>query len=237
VIVIMNEAEFDKFAKEYKKIHQGVVGASGEDVEFFSEYKVRDTVQCIKKYGLPENLSILDFGSGIGGSVPYFLKYLPQCQLTCLDVSSKSLKIGSVRFKGKARFAHFDGQQIPLDKDTFHAVFTACVFHHIPTVSHEKLVKEIHRILKPGGIFIAFEHNPYNFLTVRAVDACPFDENAILIRGRDFRRLLQKTGFVSDMPRYRIFFPRPLKMLRFFERFMNWIPLGAQYYVIAQKSV
>lgn len=232
----MDEAEFDKFAKEYRELHQGVIGASGESVEFFAEYKVIDTVERIKEYGLPQNLSILDFGSGIGGSVPYFLKHLPQCQLTCLDVSRKSLDIGTGRFKGKARFVHFDGQRIPLDDNSFHAVFTACVFHHIPHESHEKLVKEIRRILQPGGIFIAFEHNPYNFLTVRAVDACPFDENAVLIHGRNFRSLLQKTGFVGGVLRYRIFFPGSLKVLRPMERFMTWIPLGAQYYVSAQKS-
>jgi ubiquinone/menaquinone biosynthesis C-methylase UbiE len=232
----MDEAEFDKFAKEYKELHQGVIGASGESVEFFAEYKVRDTVACIKEHALPPNLSILDFGSGIGGSVPYFLKYLPQCQLTCLDVSRKSLDIGTGRFKGKARFIHFDGQQIPLDDNSFHAVFTACVFHHIPHDAHEKLLKEIRRILKPGGIFIAFEHNPNNFLTVRVVNACPFDENAVLIRGKNFRRLLQKTGFKQDILRYRLFFPGPLRALRPLERFMTWIPFGAQYYVSAQKS-
>lgn len=232
----MDEAEFDKFAKEYKELHQGVIGASGESVEFFAEYKVKDTVALIKEYGLPSNLSILDFGSGIGGSVPYFLKYLPQGQLTCLDVSRKSLDIGTGRFKGKARFIHFDGQRIPLDDNTFHAVFTACVFHHIPHAEHERLLTEIRRILKPGGIFIAFEHNPSNFLTVKAVNACAFDENAVLIRGRNFRRLLHKNGFERDILRYRIFFPGPFRVLRPLERFMTRIPFGAQYYVCAQKS-
>ena len=233
---ILDKAEFDKFADEYKELYQDVIGVSGEDVEFFADYKVKDTAQLIREYGLPADLSILDFGSGIGGSVPFFLKHLPLCQLTCLDVSRKSLEICAKRYKGKARFVGLSGEKIPLEDNSFHVVFTACVFHHISPGSHQVLVEEIRRILKPGGIFIAFEHNPYNYLTVRAVNACSFDENAILIRGKNFRRLLRRSGLVNDKLHYRIFFPGPLGFLRPLEKLMRWLPLGAQYYV-DRKSV
>jgi ubiquinone/menaquinone biosynthesis C-methylase UbiE len=233
----MDEAEFDKFAKEYRSLHQGVIGASGESVDFFAEYKVKDAAQNIEAYGFPQDLSILDFGSGIGGSVPHFLKHLPEGRLTCLDVSRKSLKIATERFQEYARFVHFDGNRIPFDENSFHVVFTACVFHHIPHSSHQAYVQEICRVLKPGGIFIAFEHNPYNFLTVKAVDTCPFDDNAVLIRGKTFQSLLGKCGLVNNKLRYRIFFPGPLRLFRPLEKLMTWIPLGAQYYVSAQKPI
>jgi hypothetical protein len=35
--------------------------------------------------------------------------------------------------------------------------------------------------------------------------------------------------------RYRVFFPRFLRALRNLERWMTWLPLGAQYYVLAVK--
>lgn len=231
----MDEAEFDKFADEYKQRTEDVLGASGEDADFFAEYKVKDTARIIKAYDLPEDIRILDFGSGIGESVPFFLKHMSSSRLTCIDVSEKSLKIGSERFKGKVDFIHFDGKKIPFKNASFDVVFTACVFHHIPPEAHQSLIHEIHRILKPGGIFIAFEHNPYNFLTVRAVYACSYDENAILIRAADFRDKLCSSGLVNEKLHYRIFFPRRLRLLRPLEKVMCWLPLGAQYYVCAQK--
>lgn len=232
----MNEEEFDKIAEEYSSLTQKVLGVSGESTEFFAEYKVKDTLEAVANLKYPSDLEILDFGSGVGGAVPYFLKYFPSCQLTCLDVSRKSLEIAANRFEKKACFKHFNGQKIPSPNDTFHIVFTACVFHHIPDKSHKSLLHEIHRVLKPGGIFIAFEHNPYNFLTVKAVDACPFDENAVLIKGSTFKRKIVSVGFLDEKLKYRIFFPSQLKQLRFLEKYMTWIPLGAQYYVYGQKS-
>ncbi|MCF6262300.1 MAG: class I SAM-dependent methyltransferase [Xanthomonadales bacterium] len=231
----MEEAEFDKFADEYNELYQSVLGPSGESAEFFAEYKIKDTVQLINKYKYPANLSILDFGAGIGTSVPYFLKHLPDCKLTCLDVSRKSLDIGASKFSKRAKFLHFDGKKIPLPDNTFDVVFTACVFHHIPPEAHESLISEIYRILKPGGIFVAFEHNPKNFLTVRAVNACSFDENAILIQGKAFRSLLNNAGMRNEQLHYRIFFPGFLRLLRPLESYLKWLPLGAQYYVYAEK--
>ena len=231
----MDEAEFDKFADEYKELHRGVIKASGESDEFFAEYKIQDVAKIIQEKGYPDDLNVLDFGAGVGNSVPYFLKYLPKSQLVCLDVSRKSLEIGSAKYKNAAEFVHFDGRHIPKPDNTYHLVFTACVFHHIPHDLHGLLAKEILRILKPGGIFIVFEHNPFNPLTVKAVNDCPFDENAVLIRGRDMYNLLTTSGFVCDKPCYRIFFPGQLRVFRPLEKFLKWLPIGAQYYVSAQK--
>jgi len=194
----MNETEFDKFAEEYKALHQSVLGASGEDTEFFADYKVKDTATLVEACDYPEELAIMDFGSGTGGSVSFFLKYFPKCQLTCLDVSRKSLEMGKERHEEKVEFTHFDGEKIPFEDNTYHVVFAACVFHHIPVKLHRRLIKDIQRILKPGGMFIVFEHNPHNFITVKAVNACSFDENAILIPGSQFRSLLSKNGWVDS---------------------------------------
>jgi hypothetical protein len=85
-----------------------------------------------------------------------------------------------------------------------------------------------------GGMACVFEHNPFNPLTVHAVDTCPFDEHACLIRAKVMRRRFADAGFAGHT-RYRIFFPHLLGFLRPLERFMTWLPLGAQYYIVASK--
>jgi SAM-dependent methyltransferase len=232
----MDEAEFDKFADEYRAMHSRSIFASGEGPDYFAEYKIRDLAELLRTRGIgTDDLAILDFGAGIGNSVPFIRKYFQRIQLTCLDVSEASLAFGAARFPGLARFAKFDGSSIPYESNSQDVVLAACVFHHIPHEEHVGLFREIFRVLKPAGCAFIFEHNPYNPLTVRAVKDCPFDQNARLIAATTMRERLEKAGFGPVCIRYRVFFPRMLRAFRPLERWMTWLPLGAQYFAAATK--
>jgi SAM-dependent methyltransferase len=111
----------------------------------------------------------------------------------------------------------------------------SCVFHHIPETEHVALLAEIRRVLRPRGLLFVFEHNPLNPLTRRAVDTCPFDENAVLIRAPKMRGRMLDAAFADARINYRIFFPHALRALRGLEPSLTWLPLGAQYYVRASK--
>lgn len=231
----MSRAEFDRFADNYKEIHLKAISPFGEKDDFFAEYKIQDVVRVAQEKNFPCDMSILDFGAGVGSSVPFFLKCFPEARLTCLDVSQKSLDAAREKYQGAAEFLHFDGTHIPSPDHSFRLIFSACVFHHIPPDLHLAVLGEIFRVLEPGGIFIIFEHNPRNPFTVRVVASCPLDANAVLIKGEDLRDLLKRTGFKEDCLRYRLFFPNFLRFFRPLEQFLTWAPIGAQYYVYAQK--
>ena len=234
----MDEAEFDKFADEYHAIHVTNIAISGEQPAYFAEYKIRDLAReyLAKAPGRDGRISILDFGAGVGTSVPFMRKYLPLSEITCLDISRRSLAIGQARWGEQARFQHFDGERIPLVDASIDIAFAACVFHHIPDREHLGLLREFRRVLRPGGMACIFEHNPYNPLTRHAVNTCPFDENAKLIPARAMRSKLTAASFGRIAIRYRIFFPAPLRALRPLEPGMTWLPLGAQYYAVAAKG-
>ena len=230
----MQKAEFDKFADEYYNLHQKNIGLFVESPEFFAEYKIRDIFELlINKAQNPRHM--LDFGAGIGTSVPHFRRFFPEASLTCLDVSEKSLEVGRSRFPDLADFQIFDGMRIPSPDNTFDLVFAACVFQHIPSSAHLGLLREWLRVLKPGVTAIIFEHNPLNPLTVNAVNTCPFDENAELIRGSLLRKIFLGAGFQCISLRYRLSIPGVLRRLRPLERWLYRIPLGAQYFVHATK--
>jgi SAM-dependent methyltransferase len=231
----MKEAELDKFAEEYRQLHSRNIRLSGEDPEFFAEYKVRQVAALLGEGAERKALRVLDFGAGTGNSVPHFRRLLPCAQLTCLDVSVKSLALGESRYAGAAEFRHFDGRTIPYSDGCFDLGFAACVFHHIDAAEHRALLTEFHRVLRPAGQLVVFEHNPFNPLTVRAVNTCPFDENAVLIRAGELVQRFQEAGFVAIQRRYCVFFPGPLRALRFLERYLGWLPLGAQYFVTGRK--
>ena len=229
----MEETEFDKFADEYRSTHARSIRASGEAPDFFAEYKIRDVSRAVVK---ADTETILDFGGGVGASVPYFHRYFPASELTCIDVSHRSLDVARDRFPGLANFVHFDGKTIPFPNNSFDLVFAACVFHHIDPGEHQSLIREMHRVLRPGGNIFIFEHNPLNPLTVRAVNSCPFDKNASLIRAKNLKKHIARAGFQAANVRFRIFFPGALSFLRWLERYMTWLPLGAQYFARGYKA-
>ena len=233
----MNEAEFDKFADEYYASHAAGIAVSGESPEYFSEYKIIDIARECQRQSQPTAtaMRILDFGAGIGNSVPYIRKHFANAQLTCLDLSQRSLALAEKRFSNLAQYVRFDGVSIPFPADHFDIAYAMCVFHHIDHADHVSLLQELRRVVRPGGSLFIFEHNPFNPLTVHVVNSCPFDENAHLIRGPEMKRRLLAAGFASTTTRYRVFFPRFLRALRPLEGALAWLPVGGQYYVRSLK--
>jgi len=231
----MDEAEFDKFAAEYRDLHAANIRLSGEDPEYFAEYKIKDIAAELADASGKLDGRVLDFGAGVGYSVPFFRRHMPAASITCLDVSKRSLAIGAAKHHADAEFRHFDGTTIPFAAGSFDITLASCVFHHIPHTEHVGLLREIRRVLKPGGTLFVFEHNPLNPLTRRAVSTCEFDENAVLIMAPTMRARMLEAGFDAARTRYRIFFPALLRRLRVLERHLTWLPLGAQYYVCASR--
>lgn len=231
----MRPAEFDKFADEYRALHAANIRLSGEAPEFFAAYKVRD-VAAVVRSGRGAGPRILDFGAGVGNSVPYFSAEFGSPRLVCVDVSHRSLSIGRQRFLDQADFVQFDGRRLPFADGAFDVVFAGCVFHHIPHRDHVPILCELRRVLMPAGHLFVFEHNPRNPLTVHAVRTCSFDDNARLISGPAMRRRLQEAGLVDVVLRYRIFFPAALAALRPLERYLGKLWIGAQYYVVGRKA-
>lgn len=229
----MDESEFDKFALEYHAAHAANISASGETPEFFAEYKVVDTARMLRAAHVAPD-SILDFGCGVGNSIPYLRRHFPQARIVGADVSSKSLELAQMRFRDQARFSSIRQSCIDLADASCDLIFSACVFHHIPHEEHDLWLRELRRVARPGAMLVIFEHNPWNPLTVRAVNTCAFDANARLITPFALKGALRRAGWTSTRHEFRIFFPRSLAPLRRFEASMRWLPLGAQHSVSAR---
>ena len=178
---------------------------------------------------------ILDFGMGIGNSIPFLSEYFPSSNIHGVDISEKSLAIASEKYGSLGDFQVFDGKTTSYSDETFDVVFSAGVFHHVPFSGHLDLVCEVFRTLKNGGIFMIYEHNPFNPLTCHAVNTCPFDENAVLLKPNRVRHLFQEAVTEVVMQEYRTFFPAFLKLLRPLEKYLTGFPLGAQYFVVGKK--
>lgn len=227
-------AEFDALADEYRDVHKENIAITGEDPEYFSEYKIADLARASARAGRP-NKNILDFGSGIGNSLPYFRKYFPDSEVICADVSERSIEIAKTRFPGSEAYLLID-RVVNLPDASQDIVFSACVFHHIPHDEHAHWLAELLRVTRPGGILAIYEHNPLNPLTLRAVNTCPLDVNAHLIRGKVMGQRTLTAGWATASVAYKVFFPSVLSGLRPMEERLEWLPLGAQYRLVARKA-
>lgn len=105
------------------------------------------------------------------------------------------------------------------------------MLHHILHGEHRRILCESRHVLRPSGALTIFDHNAYNPLAVRAVNTCPFDENAELLRPRQSLADVDGAGFSASSAVAPIF-PRALIVRRRFEASMNRIPLGVDLYAL-----
>ena len=224
---------FDQFATDYRQIHNDNIKISGADSDYFCEFKVLK-IKEIENIAAPK---ILDLGCGDGQSSIFFEKHFPDCEYHGIDVSEDSIKVAKEKKLANSHFQPYDGGSVPFAEQTFDMVFIACVLHHVDFQYHEGILNEVKRVLKPGGRLYIFEHNPYNPVTVKVVNECPFDEDAVLLKPSYSKRLLNKIKFGSFAINYVIFFPRKgiFKKMLFLEKYFERVPLGGQYYVRAVK--
>ncbi|WP_379922484.1 class I SAM-dependent methyltransferase [Erythrobacter sp. R86502] len=229
----MLQAEFDAYVDEYDAQHAASVRLSGEDPDFFAAYKAVEAARAMAQARVSP-ARILDFGAGRGNCIAHLQREFPQSHVTALDVSSRSLSHCEARAIRPIDAVCYDGNTLPFDTGTFDLAFTACVFHHIPAADHIRLLADIRRTLSPQGRFVLFEHNPWNPATRHAVSNCPFDANAVLISAPEMQRRFKAAGFTEISMRWTLFFPAFLAPLRPLERLLGWLPLGAQYVLVAR---
>ena len=109
------------------------------------------------------------------------------------------------------------------------------VLNHIPLDIRNFAVKSLYRRLKANGNIYIFEYNPFNPVTRRTVDTCLYDEDAILLKPSELKTRLQKCGLqvVDQSPCLSI--PHKLDILLPIESYLQWLPLGCQYWTHARR--
>jgi SAM-dependent methyltransferase len=210
--------KFDAYSRSYEELHAASVSASGEPSAYFARYKL----QCLQRAAVPTTQPILDYGCGIGSLTTLLAEEFSDVH--GYDPSAESIRLARERIPGAKLYEH--DRDVP--DDHFSTVVLSGVLHHVLPAQRRELLGTVLSKLKPGGALYVFEHNPLNPLTRRAVAACEFDDDAILLWPWEVVRELRGAGFARVVLDYIVFFPRPLAWLRPLEPRLAWLPLGAQ---------
>jgi SAM-dependent methyltransferase len=222
--------DFDPYDRNYKEVVNRSVAFTGLDVDFFARVKADYLLDLLRQHvGDPARASVLDLGCGIG---TYAGLVGPQvARYHGVDVSAKCIATATARHPSHA-FAAYDGVVLPHAAASFDAVFAVCVFHHIAPQARASVVAEARRVLRPGGVFAIFEHNPRNPLTRRAVDRCELDDDAILLPEPEARSLIGAAGFEAVRSAFILSIPARGGLLRTIDGWFSPLRLGAQYYSV-----
>lgn len=125
--------------------------------------------------------------------------------------------------------------ELPLEAGSVDFVTAICVFHHVHGEARLKLIREMMRVLTPGGLCCVIEHNPWNPVTRGIVRRCPVDADAELLTSPGARALLHAANFVSITTDYFLFLPESLfSRWCALESSLAHIPFGGQYAVLGR---
>ncbi|HEX5509896.1 MAG TPA: methyltransferase domain-containing protein [Pseudolabrys sp.] len=217
---------FDNYRNSYGTVVQSSIDFSGLPHSFFMRAKADLLRNLIERHFGGNKPAMLDVGCGVGSFHP-FLRGLVDC-LCGIDVSSASVAQARSNHPD-AEYRAFDGKHFPYESGTFGLVTAICVLHHVPPTQWRSFTQEMRRIVKPGGLVCIIEHNPLNPLTRLAVGRCEFDDDAVLLRAGQTRRLMADAGLRQLDSRYFLLFPSAAKLARRAEFALGRVPLGAQY--------
>lgn len=102
---------------------------------------------------IPRRLRVLDFGCGKGRYLRLFASLLPEAELFGCDVEVQGVE--QVRRDGfVAAVLDPEVAKLPYDDASFDFVYSSNVVEHIPRPLYEQYLREVRRVLKPGGRFV-----------------------------------------------------------------------------------
>lgn len=126
------------------------------------------------------------------------------CPTIAVDVSPTALDLGRKLFERESgtrwdldpQFLPYDGHHIPLPDESVDRVICYDAFHHVPNQS--EILRELARVLRPGGIFGMVE--PGRRHSLSATSKMEMDETGVLendIIVEDVRRRALEAGFTD----------------------------------------
>jgi trans-aconitate methyltransferase len=229
---VSNCVQFNAFAKNYDEALSKGLSITGEGPAFYAENRVAVTNLLIEPKKIPIE-RILDFGCGIGTSIPFLAEAFSPMEIVGVDVSEEML--AEARARLDLTRVRLQSVELALRDGEFNLVYCNGVFHHIGLEQRAKAFRRIFDSLRPAGYFALWENNPLNPGTRLVMAKCPFDKEVTPILPSQATKMLKTTGFRVETVLSRFFFPRLLDFLRPLEPWLSPSLLGGQYLVLARK--
>ncbi len=117
-----------------------------------------------KRSSLPVGMNILEIGCGRGVGTGLIQKYFQPQSIDAIDLDPRMITLARKRVRGPSlSFQVASATKLPFEHNSFDAVFDFGIIHHIP--DWKNCLKELHRVVKPGGELILEDLSSESFQT------------------------------------------------------------------------
>jgi len=231
------EQEFDNYKDNYIDDINFGLNYTGQSIDYYTKVKAQNLIEFIKNNIIDvTKIKIMDVGCGHGLIHPFLSKHEDLCvEIHAVDMAASVIDYARKENPTVSYKVH-NGKDLPYKANSFDLAYTICVMHHVPPQDWKEFLKEMKRVIKPGGLLVVFEHNPYNPLVKKFVNNCPIDANAVLLQARKVRGLLREIDMDNIRSKYILFTPFDNPFFHWLDQKLNWLPIGGQYFVAARKS-
>jgi SAM-dependent methyltransferase len=218
---------FDTYGRGYQDVVQSSIDFSGLSYEFVTAAKADIMREVIAvRLGSQAKPNALDVGCGIGVLHRYIRGQF--ARFCAVDVSTACLE-QAARANAGVEYSAYAGAELPFGTGEFDFAYAICVLHHVPSADRLAFIRQMARVVRPGGVVCIIEHNPLNPLTQLSVRRCEFDRDAVLLPSWRTARLMAHAGLREIESRYFLLLPSAAAPARAIERRLARLPLGAQY--------
>lgn len=104
---------------------------------------------------------ILDLGAGIGVNTLPLADAFPDADIVVVDAGAPMVRWGHARAQAlgydNVTFIHGDGDTVDLDPESFDWVQTTMFWHETSTTAIHSMMKKVHDLMAPGGLFLNVE--------------------------------------------------------------------------------
>jgi len=102
---------------------------------------------------------VLEIGSGRGGGAAYMVNYLQPKAITGLDIAHNAVNLANSKHAtGNLKFIQGNAEKLPFNDESFDVVINVESCHAYGSVP--VFLKEVKRVLRPGGFFLCTDIRP-----------------------------------------------------------------------------
>ena len=127
--------------------------------------------ELLSQANITSGQHILDIGCGTGTLAVLLKRHYADVEVVGLDPDPKALGRARRKIRRAGVSVQFDqgfADELPYKEESFDRVVSSFMFHHLVGQDREKTLKEVLRVLKPGGSFhlldFVSDHGSHGFL-------------------------------------------------------------------------
>ena len=147
--------------------------------------------------GLRGDEKVLDVGCGAGHLDLMLAELLAEGAVCAIDIAPKMIEVATRKAKERRYGIDYrvgSSISLPYQDEAFDVAFTCLIYHHLTYKSKEETLREIYRVLRPGGEYISCEFGAFpQDIFHRAF--LRFTRDSGILHGLHPDRLIEQSGF------------------------------------------